>query len=349
MGGTTVMEDSTLSRTSRPFCRTLSARLVSPLILGLGLAVAQAHASRLPPPTLDDDSVQAGAQDRTGGNFGYHIHPIAPSGVGIHVNMHVIRTTTFGWERFAEMVQVARAGGFYLLLNNLDGVREHQHIAATFENWSYDEKVTFATILAGSHVPVLLYVGAVEVDGVMFVVGAGRLVSWRNDVAWLKSITGANAGLVIDAGSLGEPDTAPGGGTFLGYYSLYARAMAALNIEVGFEAIRTDNQDRPLEDRRYYGLLQFITTRYATLPPGTDFDARIMSAIDAIPPAKTSLCNTIWLENTTWAELGDGDAVPQEWLNSWGVSVDQLQHAAAARLYEKGYGLIMPPEVFGVD
>ncbi len=355
MGGAAVTEDSALRSRTTTTPASIVTRTLAPLFMGIGVLLpgvcAQAAAAAsIPPPASFEALEQFPEPPRTGGDFGYVTRPIARTGVGIHVNMHVVRTTNLGWQRFEEMVEVARAGGFYLFLNNLDGARGTQHVAATFDNWTFEELTTFASIISGSRVPILMYVGAVEVDGVMFVVGPDRLLSWHADVTWLRSVTGANAGLVIDAGSLGVPDMAPGGGTFLWYYSLYARIMATMNIEVGFEAIRLDNQDRPLEDRRYYGLLQFITDRFATIPPGIDFDARIMSAIDALPASKTDLINTVWLENHTWNELGDGDDVPMVYLQAWGLSSPAgLQAAAAARLFDKGYGLVFPPESFGID
>ncbi|MEZ6241892.1 MAG: hypothetical protein R3B57_02515 [Phycisphaerales bacterium] len=327
--------------------RALPLRLALLALLMVAAPASRASMALDPPAALPTETLEG--PERTASTFGYIVNPISPNGIGIHVNMPVIRYENHGWDRLAQIVQVANAGGFYIMLNNMDGPRQGQHVAATFDHWSFQELMTFASVLANSRVPVLMYVGAVEDPDVMFVVGPDRLQSWRLEVAWIKALTSAPAGLAIDAASLGQPGGAPDGGTFLGYFSMYAQAMAAFNIEVGFEAFRLDNQNRPLEDRRYYALLQYVVTRFATLPTTADTDARIMSAVDAIPVATCPLRNTVWLDNTTWNELADGDSVPQEWLTAWGVTPDQLQSAVASRLYAKGYGLILPPSAFGIN
>lgn len=279
-----------------------------------------------------------------------HLEPPTPSAIGIHVNMPIIRGNNFGWETFEQAVAVAQAGGFYLMLNNLDGPRaDSDHLAATFDNWSFNELTRFAEILANSQVPIRLYVGAIENPGDPLAVSPERLEIWVSDVFWIQSITGASAGIVVDASSMGEPDRAPGGQSRYQYFSSLARAMRPFHVEVGFEAILRSSANVPLENRRHYSLLQHIRDRYSTLPDTADHDARIMSAIDAIPVAVCPRRNTIWLENNAWDELGDGDPVPQAWLDAWGVTPDELQSEAAARLYEKGFGLILPMSMFGIE
>jgi len=306
--------------------------------------VGAARASGPAPLDLPEGSTPA----RSHGASAYILEPIASSAIGISVNMPVIRGANGGWDRFAEIVRVARAGGYYLMLNNMDGPRGEHHVAATFDHWTHAELITFASVLAGSGVPVMMYVGPVEDEHTFFAVGADRLLSWRDDVAWLRSLTGARAGLAIDASAFDFPGYAPGGQSFYAYFSLYAQVMAAYGIEVGFEAFVNDG-GTPREDRRHYALLQYVMTRYSALPETADADARIMSAVDSVAQAANPRRNTVWLDNAAWAELADGDHIPAAWLNLWGVTPGQLQSAVAARLWAKGFGLIMPPAAFGID
>ncbi len=306
-------------------------------------APAAAH-----PPMLESADTPAAADVRGGFSSPvYMLDPITPTGISVHVNMPVVRGTNNGWDDFARTVRTARHSGFALFLNNISGPRQGSSmIAATFDDWPYHDLIRLTRILAGSRVPVLLYVGPVENHGDDLVVDADRLLSWWNDALWISSLTGARCGLVIDGSTLYTPGGAPDGSTPFAWFSMFAAILAPYGMEVGFEAFRRHPNGTPYEDRRHYALLQYIYTRYATLPASADTDARIMSAIDALPAAQNALRNTVWLHNTPWDELGDGDDVPQEWLDAWGLtSPAQLQGAAVARLYAKGYALVLPAEI----
>lgn len=339
------MEGFLTSRTPRLKIRSAALAILSTL-LSPSIASAQLAA----PVTGEHWFPVAADAGSSCGSGIVHLDPPTHSAIGIHVNMPIIRGNNLGWETFEQTVAVAQAGGFYLLLNNIDGPRfDHNHIAATFDNWSFEELSRFAEILAGSGVPVRLYVGAIEHVDDLIAVSPERLGIWVSDVFWIQSITGASAGIVVDASSMGEPGRAPDGLSRYQYFSALARAMRPFHIEVGFEAILRGSGNIPLENRRHYSLLQHIRDRYSTLPETADHDARIMSAIDAIPEATCFARNTIWLENNSWEELADGDPVPQAWLDAWGVTPDQLQSEAASRLYQKGFALILPMPAFGLE
>jgi len=313
----------------------------------MACAALASAASAQPPYALGHESLDhdPGARGWTGPVF--VLDPITPNGIGAHVNMPTIRSEPNGWNSFRATVRNAGNLGCYLFLNNISGPREGQLTAKTFDDWSYTDLIRFVSALAGSRVPVLLYVGPYETQDDTVVVSVERLMSWLNDVVWISAITGAPAGLIIDGSSLYFPGGAPDGGTAFHWFSNFAQAVAPFNIQVGFEAFRRNPDGIPYEDRRHYALLQYITTRYATLPASADADARTMSAIDALPPAVNPLRNTVWLDNANWEELADGDEVPAEWLDAWGITADQLQQAVANRLYAKGYALIFPASMIG--
>ncbi|MEZ6241893.1 MAG: hypothetical protein R3B57_02520 [Phycisphaerales bacterium] len=306
----------------------------------LAMLACTAIASARPPYAIAQDPDDWNVAPTATQSPVYILDPITPSGVGIVINMPNILGEPHGWNTFRAAVRQANQLGLYLYLNNISGPRNGQLLAQTFEHWTYDQLVNFVSALAGSRVPILLYVGPFESADDTVVVNVDRLVHWLNDVTWISQITGARAGLIVDASSLYTPGGAPDGTTPFNWFSIFAQAAALYNIEVGFEAWRRYPNGTPYEDRRHYALLQYVVTRFATLPASADADARTMSAIDALPPAVHPLRNTVVLDNATWLELADGDPVPQEWLDAWGITADQLQWAVANRLYAKGYGLI---------
>lgn len=330
---------------NRPFGRTHGVRrfLHAALVASFALVNQVSVAQLIEPPSTDrDDDASRGF------NPVFVLDPIAESGIGVHVNMPVVRNEPNGWSEFRRIIERCRASGLFIILNNLSGPRNGAHLTAeTFESWNYNELVRFASALAGTRVPVLLYVGPIEHDGDTVAVPVERFETWRQNLAWITQITGAPAGVVVDGSALFIPGGAPDGSTRFEWFSLFAEAVAPLNMEVGFEAFRRHPNGTPYEDRRHYALLHYIVARYATLPETADADARIMSAIDALPAAVNPRRNTVWLENDAWNELLDLDPVPQDWLDAWGSTPESLAQDVVNRLYLKGYALILPSNVLG--
>ncbi len=330
-----------------PRNRSAILAIFSALSLCLIAATVRAH-----PPLLDSDAARVDAApddavpERGINSPVYVLDPITPTAIGVHINMPVVRGEVNGWNEFAATVRRARQSGLYLLFNNIDGPRSGpKMLAQTFDAWPYHDLINLVSTLAGSRVPILLYVGPYESVEDPLVVNVDRLMKWWNDAAWISQITGAPCGIVIDGSVLYTPGGAPDGSTPFAWFSMFAQALAPFNMEVGFESFRRHPNGTPYEDRRHYALLQYIVSRYATIPESEDADARIMSAIDRIPAAQAPLRNTVWLNNVPWDELSDGDPVPAEWLEAWGLtSPAQLQSAVVQRLYAKGYGLIFPRE-----